>query len=287
MDTTLSPRRVPIVHLPNEALPTTASMVRSGGSALCLRQPKPYDGSRTGTACEDWISEMRNYIEFYTVRNEFKTEMERIQAAASFLTDRARKVWNVHKRMHESAPTDSGLQVNTLEDFFKVIKNACTDFNLGERVRSEYNRLRQPRSVGEFAYDLLDLVDQLPNCPPDFEILERFRSGLRNHVTDKVDKILQQPEELVPFIELCDRIDRKWWLCQRQRHSRPEPSKSTVGGRTGRNENESSHTSTSSTSVSHTNSPSNIQRTGYRGRQRIYVMSGPDSIKKCSKEWKD
>lgn len=293
IDTTSSPIREPIGSLPFSNAPTATSSIRLGSGSLRLRQPRPYDGRRTGTACEDWISEMRDYIEFYTIRNEFKSETERIQTAASYLTERARKVWNVRKRMHESATEESGLQVRTLEDFFKVIKNACTDFNLGERVRRDYNRLRQTKSVGEFAYDLLDLVDQLPHRPPDFEILERFRSGLRDHVTDELDKILEQPEELVPFIELCDRIDRKWWLRQRQRQNSGQSRTDTTGKKGSsssnfnRNASAPPSSSSSNTRSSHSTSTGPTPQSGYRGRQRVYQMSGGGNIKKGTKEWKD
>jgi hypothetical protein len=42
--------------------------LRFGNTAvpeLRLSMPDRYDGRRSGTACEDWISEMRDYIEFY------------------------------------------------------------------------------------------------------------------------------------------------------------------------------------------------------------------------------
>jgi hypothetical protein len=113
--------------------------------------------------------------------------------------------------------TDGRMQIRSLEDFFRIIRIQCTDYNADERTRQKYDRLRQTRSVREYAIDLLDLADQLKQRPPDYEILHRFKSGLRDHVLDELYKIYDLPDNLFDFIELCDRIDNHWYSRQRMR----------------------------------------------------------------------
>jgi hypothetical protein len=235
MDATTSLRAVSL-DPPNAtpAYPSQAAVPSHFGHAtaipeLRLNMPEKYDGRRVGTACEDWISEMRDYIEFYAARGAFRSEAEKIQVAANRLTGRARKIWNVRKRLMAS-DTEGRMQVRSLEEFFRIIRLQCTDYNADERIRQRYDRLRQTRSVREYAIDLLDLADQLKQRPPDFEILHRFKSGLRDHVLEELYKIYEPPNNLFDFIELCDRIDNHWYSRQRLRKDLRERAQNNAYG---------------------------------------------------------
>jgi len=177
---------------------------------LRLKPPFTYDGKREGTACEDWIIEVREYIEFYTVRNEFTNEREKIQFAGSYLSGRAKTAWNTRKKMAERDPTGEQ-KILTLEQFFSIIYHACKDYNSNERARATYNKIVQKHSVRDYAYDLLEAADQLHPRPPDFEILEKFKAGLKIHVLRELSRTLEPPTDLAKFVDYCDRIDEAWF----------------------------------------------------------------------------
>jgi hypothetical protein len=210
-----------------EPLASTDASVTMGRT-LRLKPPSTYDGKREGTACEDWIIEMREYIEFYTVRNEFTNEREKIQFAGSYLSGRARTAWNTRKKMAERDNTGEQ-KITTLEQFFSIIYHACKDYNSNERARAAYNKIVQKHSVRDYAYNLLEAADQLHPRPPDFEILEKFKAGLKIHVLRELSRTLEPPTDLAKFVDYCDRIDEAWFrqkqLFSNNRSYEPTPER--------------------------------------------------------------
>ncbi|SLM39534.1 hypothetical protein LPUS_10094 [Lasallia pustulata] len=178
---------------------------------LKLAQPSRYDGKQDDNACEDWITEMREYIEYYAHRGHFRDESKKIMLAGGYLKDQARRLWSVRKKLSDEAPMGSSHKIDSLNHFFDVIRHACKEVNGQERIRADYNTLRQHSSVSDYAYDLLGLADQLVSKPPDSEVLERFKVGLQPHVQDRLAEKLDLPTELFAYINLADRIDRNWY----------------------------------------------------------------------------
>lgn len=109
-------------------------------------------------------------------------------------------------------------RINTLERFFAVLLHACADINHQERVRMEYQSIVQTRDVRRYVYEVLDLRAHLNPQPPEFEVREKIKSGLKDHVLDELVKILDVPTNLGSFIDLVERIDRNLYERGRIRH---------------------------------------------------------------------
>lgn len=206
----------PTVH--SHVLPTGLNRYTIGAEGLKLQPPPKYDGSVEGNACEEWIEEMRAYMSYYEKRSVFADEKEKIDFAQGYLKDTAKRVWTARRKYAEGFPMGHAQRVDTLERFFAVLLHACADINHQERVRMEYQSIVQTRDVRRYVYEVLDLRAQLNPQPPEFEVREKIKSGLKDHVLDELVKILDVPTDLGSFIDLVERIDRNLYERGRIRH---------------------------------------------------------------------
>lgn len=70
----------------------------------------------------------------------------------------------------------------------------------------DHQSIVQTRDVRRYVYEVLDLCAQLNPPPPEFEVREKIKSGLKDHMLDELVKILDVPTDLGNFIDLVERI---------------------------------------------------------------------------------
>ena len=173
------------------------------GEAPKIRVPWTYDGTRDDDMIEEWITCVKDYIEYFERHGGCSTQADAITCASSYLRGDGKKCWVTRKNM-DSRPED-------LNYFFEVIRHGCGEVNGQERTRTKYNTLRQTKSARDFAYDLFHLAERLDPKPPDSEILERYKTGLQLHVRARLAEQVTLPTNLGDFVDFCDRIDRNWY----------------------------------------------------------------------------
>lgn len=152
---------------------------------------------------------MRDYLNFYAIRGQLRTESEKITIASSYLVNQAKAKWTVAKRCSDNPNTPLSKKILSLEDFFTHIYKANTSWKEQELIRHRYMTLTQRKSAGDFGTEHINLSLLLNPSPPGNEVLEQFKSGLKNGLRKKMARIVDPPLELQAYITLCDRIDKR------------------------------------------------------------------------------
>ncbi|KAA6406558.1 MAG: hypothetical protein FRX48_09613 [Lasallia pustulata] len=125
-----------LAHLRQAQLQSTAApgYAAPRTETLKLAQPSCYNGKQDNNACEDWITKIREYIEYYAHQGHFHDESKKIMLGGGYLKDQARRLWSVQKKLSDEAPMGSLHKIDSLNYFFNVIRHACKEVNGQEQI---------------------------------------------------------------------------------------------------------------------------------------------------------
>lgn len=203
---------------PNQAIPPsennqmedvqpTQSMVIS---PVKMAQPRHFSKQSNPGELNMWIQDIEAYIHSGSIRGAFRTEMEKINLAASYLSGEARLNWNVAKQ-YSDITDELDQKIDTMERFFAHVRQANTNWNEQDQIRRKYMNFRQRKSVSDYGTQLLLYANQLVPRPSENEILERFKFGLQERIRRELARVFDPPTQVRSFIALCDRIDKQLW----------------------------------------------------------------------------
>lgn len=164
------------------------------------KTPSTYSGDRRDDLVGNWVADMADYLHICAAASPLSDVMK-LQIASTYLDGEAKRSW---RRRQNRQPS-----VTTWAEFSSWIRAQFTDLNHDRKVRDRYNDLRQTHSAQSYANELRKLADMLVIPPPDTEILEKFRTGLKPTLSAKLQLVpaTAVPSTLEEFISYIEQMD--------------------------------------------------------------------------------
>ncbi len=182
-----------------EALQSLAakSGVRHPGGGPKPKEPKSYDGDRTGGKLDDHIRDLEHWVEFYAKRNHWADESDKVKNSATYLEGRIHRLYTLQAD-----------NIRTFTEYIQWLRDTFKDNNEKMHLREEWQACVQARKkVQTYAADLLYLAERIQPRKSEEEIKEHFRTGLSMRIQTE---LLENPEweelSLQKFIGQADRI---------------------------------------------------------------------------------
>ena len=85
------------------------------GQGPKVKEPKSYDGDRSDGKLDDHIRDVTNWIEFYDRRNQWASEKEKVEQAATYLTGRIHRMYVLQRDNLTTVP----IYLNWLYEMFR------------------------------------------------------------------------------------------------------------------------------------------------------------------------
>ncbi|PWY97328.1 hypothetical protein BCV70DRAFT_208708 [Testicularia cyperi] len=183
--------------VPRHAEENTQAMESHG--SVPINKPSVFSGSCANDAVKNWIMEVRDNIAFYTMRNRFASETEKILFAASYLTGDAKEAWTAERNRLErtwAETSDAGARLSLFQElncdqFLMWIQTKFEDYNADKRQRREYDQCVQGnRTVNQYAVELAKLAERIYPIIPDSERLAKFQRGLSTTIKQALALVL-------------------------------------------------------------------------------------------------
>ena len=164
-----------------------------------VKEPRPYDGDRSNGKLDDHIRDVENWVNFYNVRGHWVDEAEAVKQAATYLTGRMHRMYDLQ-----------GATLRTMPLYVAWLRHTFRDNNEQYHLRDEWQATVQGnRTVLEYASDLIYLSARIVPTKSQAEIKEHFRAGLSSRLQMK---LAEHPEwddlSLDDFIGRADRQDQ-------------------------------------------------------------------------------
>jgi len=159
-------------------------------------RPDTFSGRQDKSSVEAWLFQLRQYFDACKMRGSLK-----VSFAASLLRDDAGIWWRNHVEQsdlgHEALITD-------WEDFKKMLVQQFKPVNAIKSARDKLAKLKQTRSVQEYATSFRSLTLEIPGISED-EKIDRFIRGLKDQIRMEVE--LREPSTVNEAIRIADRYD--------------------------------------------------------------------------------
>lgn len=169
---------------------------RSRGSGPKVKEPGTYDGDQSEGKLDDHIRELENWVAFYTARNQWENEQEKIDQASTYLNGKIHRLFTLRRG-----------QIHSFPGYVEWLRTTFRDPNEDLKTDEQWEDCSQgKRSVMEYASEIIALAAK--SKPPKSEVEQRkkLRAGLDSRIQAKLlERMDTDNMSLNDFIALADR----------------------------------------------------------------------------------
>ena len=206
---------VPMPPMTAAAPVATPGFVPNGEYPHKLKFDKPakYSGERVAMKIDNWVFSVREYVNNFRV-----TGPDAVSLAASFTDGVAKQFWR-NKQDELTAMRAQGVRGNyaALDNhnaFLEMIRERFYPADYVQKIRDKLDKLKQVKSVGDYAVKFESLLFQLPaSSYHDTDMKDMFVRRLKSETKKHV--MLEDPKTLRDAIQAADRIDTVIYESQR------------------------------------------------------------------------
>src|SRR5262249_11965304 len=159
-------------------------------------KPALFSGSRIGTTAQDWLFQMRQYLDLTIVEPH-----QQVPFASSFLRDNAATWWRSHIMAADAGSIE---RITTWAQFHSAVLVEFQPINIVESARDRLDALYQTSSVQEYVRKFREVTMLIPDLSGG-EALHKFVSGLKPLTKREVKT--RFPKSLDEAVRIADMVD--------------------------------------------------------------------------------